>query len=253
MLLAFLLMMQSASLAEDTDLLDERYSAETESAYLAYITCIGLGVHERREQEILTENDAEKIRAVCQTDADKFAESFKRDFGGITSADNAANLARTFLDKVDPGAIFMPKAPASLAKLRVSQLVGRWQNGRGVLATRMDVRFSRDGALVGTITPGYEGAIDGLTGWTILGDGTEDAVLRASFTDGKFADYQSIPSFPGEMTFSNSSDPRVQRFDLAVEDGTFVLRYVKPGIGTELLFQKRLERERSSEDERLDL
>lgn len=249
MLLAALLMMPGASPPEQFDPLDERYSVETQTGMMEYITCIATGLHERREQDSLTETDAKNIRAACQNEFDNFVENVTKDLDGFTTPDVAANLASSYLNKTDLRAIFVPQAPENLAKLPVGRLIGDWQLGGGSLTTKMGVRFAEDGSLVGAISPGYGGVVDGLRSWRIVADGTENATLHASFADGSVTRYASIPSFPGEMTFVNASNLDIQRFDLKVEDGDFVLSYVKPGSGSRLRFRKQIESAGASQSE----
>lgn len=153
----------------------------------------------------------------------------------------ATQIARSFLDRVDPRAIFIPKAPLQLAKLPVGKLVGNWRLGNGPLAADLNVQFTVDAALAGTISSKFEDSADGLRSWKIVSDGTESAVFHAAFADGRVARYQRIPSFPGEMTFVNASDLYIQRYDLAVEGDDLILSYVKPKVGAKLRFRRRLE------------
>lgn len=241
MLLAALLMMPGASQPEQFDPLDERYSVETQTGMMEYITCTASGLYERREQDSLTEADAENIKAACQNEFDNFVENVTTDLDGLTTPDIAENLARSFLNEIDLRTIFVPQAPANLAMLPVGQLIGDWQLGGGALATKMDVRFAEDGSLIGEISSGYDGVVDGLISWRIAADGTEDATFHASFSDGRVTRYASVPSFPGEMTFLNASNLDIQRFGLKVENGDLILSYVKPGFGSRLRFRRQIE------------
>ncbi len=249
MLLATFLMVQAPLQPESFDAFDDRYSAETQKAMMQWITCTGTGVHERNEQAPFTGKDAEEVKAECQIEYDIFVENVVTDLKPSTDEATATQIARSFLDRVDPRAIFTPKAPLQLAELPVSKLVGNWRLGNGPLATDMSVKFSADGALVGTISSEFKSTADGLVSWRIVSDGTENAVFHASFADGNVAKYERIPSFPGEMTFVNASDLDIQRYDLTVKESDLVLSYVKPIVGTKLRFSRRLESAETSESE----
>lgn len=231
-------MLQSPLSPERFDLNDERYSPQTHSAIVEWITCIGTGVHHRREQASFDEADAEEVKAECRAESSGFVESMVADLGPSTDEATARQIAQSILDSVDPRLAFTPKAPVQLSKLPVSRLVGDWRSGRGPLATHLSVSFSADGALVGSIFCKCAQAADGLVGWKVVSEGTEEAVFYARFMDGRTGVYERIPSFPGEMNFISVSDPAVQRFDLKVENGDLFLSYVKPDSGTSLRFTR---------------
>lgn len=233
-------MSQSALQSERFDVRDERYSVETQTGVMAYITCIGTGVHERKGQDSFTEIDAEDVKVACQKEYHSFVANVVKDLDGATSVADATNLARSYLDEFDPRAAFVPQAPAKLAKLPVARLVGDWRNGRGAMAAEMGVRFAEDGSLVGTISSKFGFRAEGLTSWKIVSDGTKEAVFYASYTDGRVVKYNLIPSFPSEMNFINASDIAIQRYDLAIEDNDLVISYVKPTGGVRVRFRREL-------------
>ncbi|MEW4468870.1 hypothetical protein AB1K62_13675 [Parasphingorhabdus sp. JC815] len=249
MILAAILMAQTASQVEQFDAHDERYSVETQTGMMAYTTCIATGVHERREQDSFSEKDAEDVKTACQNEYDSFVANVVKDLDGAIGVAAAKNLARSFLDKLDPRAAFVPRTPANLTKLPVARLVGDWQNGRGVLATDMGVRFAVNGSIVGTISSKYEGTADGLTSWKIVSDGTQDAAFYASYTDGRLVKYNLIPSFPSEMNFINASDIAIQRYDLAIEDNDLIISYVKPTGGVSLRFHRKMKGSQAASQE----
>lgn len=249
MLLAAFLMAQAPLQPESIDALDERYSAETKTTMVHWITCTGTGVYERRDQATFTVKDAEEVKAECRNEYDTFVENVVTDLKPSTDAATATQIARSFLDRVDLRAIFTPKAPLQLVELPVSKLVGNWRLGNGPLASNMIVKFTADGTLLGTISSKSESLQDGLVSWRIVSDGTKEAIFHASFADGTVVKYARIPSFPGEMTFVNASSPNIQRYDLKVEDSFLFLSYVKPDVGAKLRFSRRLESaERSKSD-----
>ena len=140
---------------------------------------------------------------------------------------------------MDARAVVGPPAPAKLAQLPVSHLVGEWRLGGGAMAVVMTVHFTDDGSLVGTLDSDFEFAA-GLRTWKVTSDGTKNALLHASFADKRLVQYNRIPSFPTEVDFINATNPNVQRFDLVIEDDDLLIRVVTPDGGTQLRFRRQI-------------
>lgn len=231
------------------DLMSEPYSAETRSQAETYANCFLRGAYERRSATGSPEAHMREAKAACRTEYERLLASMIRDSAGVSDAATTVDRARAFLDAMDPRAVIDPPAPAALARLPVARLVGAWRLGRGPLSVQMIVRFDEDGSLVGRLSPPLEHTANGLTDWRIVGDGTMQAVLHASFGNGRVVRYDRIPSFPGEMDFINSTDENVQRIDLAVEDQDLLIRLTKPDTGEALRFRRDLGTEASAVQE----
>lgn len=241
MILKAIIFAGSLSHPEPIDIMNEPYSAETMRQYVDYVNCFARGVHDRRSNAGSPEAHMREAKAGCRTEYDSLVASMVRDSEGVSDATPTAARARAFLDEMDARAVIGPPAPAALAQLPVERLVGNWRLGGGPLAVHMTVRFEGDGSLVGILDPPQEYRADGLERWRIVGDGTRQAVLHASFGDGRVVRFDRIPSFPGEMHFINSADATVQRIDLAIEDSDLLIRLTQADTGEQLRFRRHLE------------
>jgi hypothetical protein len=226
--------------SEPINIMNEPYSAETLRQYEAYVNCFARGVFDRRSNAGSPEAHMREAKAACRTEYDGLVASMVRDSEGVSDATSATATARAFLDEMDARAVIGPPAPAALAQLPVERLVGSWRLGRGPLAVHMTVRFEGDGSLVGILNPPREYTANGLERWRIVGDGTRQAVLHASFDDGRVVRFDRIPSFPGEMNFVNSADASVQRIDLTMQDDDLLIRLTKTDTGEQLRFSRDL-------------
>ena len=233
---------------EPIDFTGESSSAETRRQYFAYANCFVRGALARRSNPGTPEAHMREAKAGCRTEYDGLVASIVRDLAGESDADSAAARARAALDEMDARAVIGPPAPAALARLPVERLVGSWRLGRGPLAVRMSVRFETDGSLVGILNPAREFEANGLARWRIVGDGTRQAVLHATFLDGRVVRFERIPSFPGEMNFINPADASVQRIDLAIDDDVLQLRLTQPDSGAQLGFRRDLGPEGAIQD-----
>ncbi|MEO8373874.1 MAG: hypothetical protein ABI471_01525 [Sphingomonas bacterium] len=236
---AALLFAQLLAQPQPLDIFDARYSVETKKQVERYMLCFVKGAYDRRRDTGSPEAHMKEAKAACRNEYDSAVAGVVKDLEGSSDASSAAIKARSFLDKMDAGAIIGPPAPARLAQLPVEQLVGEWRNGNGgPLAIDMSVHFTDDGSLVGVLKPGSESVRDAFKSWKVTSDGTKQAVFEASFADGRLVKYNRIPSFPGEMDFTNPGDPSVQRFDLVLEDNELLIRWVTPDSGTQLRFHR---------------
>ncbi|MEP7007998.1 MAG: hypothetical protein ABI810_18600 [Sphingomonas bacterium] len=239
MVLAALLFAQLLSQSQPFDIFDERYSVETKKRFETYLLCFAKGAYDRRSGAGSPEAHMKDAKAACRNEYDNAVAAVVKDLEGSSDATSAAIKARSFLDKMDAGAIIGPPAPPRLAQLPVEQLVGEWRNGNGgPLAIDMSVHFTDDGSLVGILKPGAESAAGVFRSWKVTSDGTKQAAFQASFADGRLVKYDRIPSFAGEMDFINPGDPSVQRFDLVHEDNELLIRWVTPDSGTQLRFHR---------------
>ena len=217
------------------------YSVETKSRFEAYLLCFARGAYDRRNDPRSPEARMQEAKAACRTEYDSFVAGVVADSEGLSDAATAEAGARALLDEMDARAAAIgPAPPAALAQLPVAQLVGGWRMGNGPLAVQMNVRFADDGSLLAILSPAWEFTADGLQAWRVVGDGTEKAVLHASFGDGRVVRFEQIPSFPSEMNFINPADPSVQRIDLATQDDDLLIRLVTNGGGTQLRFRRDL-------------
>ena len=232
------LLLSALAQGDPIDLLSGPYSIETKKHYEAYLICFAKGSYDRRLSPGSSEAHMREAKAACRKEYDAFVDRVVKDLKGSSDATTAAAKARAFLDEMDAAAIVGPPAPAKLAQLPVEKFIGDWQMGNGPSAVDMNVQFSDDGSMVGTLTPGPLSVGD-LKSWTVTSDGTKQAVLHATFVDLRSVEYHTIPSFPSEMDFINPADPKVQRIDLTVEGGNLLLRVVTPGGGAQLRFHRQ--------------
>jgi len=238
---AAFLFAQLLSSSQSLDMIDERYSVETKKRIATYMLCFVKGAYDRRRDTGSPEAHMKDAKAACRNAYDSVVAGVVKDSEGSSDATSAAIKARSFLDKMDAGAIIGPPAPVRLAQLPVEQLVGEWRNGNGgPLAIEMSVHFTDDGSLVGVLKPGFESAAGVFGSWKVTSDGTKQAVFQASFADGRLVKYDRIPSSPAEMDFINPGDPSVQRFDLVNEDNELLIRLVTPDSGTQLRFHREV-------------
>ena len=238
MLLAATFLAWGLSQSGPIDIMGGPYSAETRRQYEAYIYCFAGGAYDRRSDTGSPEANMRAAKAACRTEYDRFVASVVRDSEGRADAVTAAAEARALLDEMDARAVVGPPPPAQLAQLPVVRLVGTWRLGRGPLAVRMTVRFEDDGSLVGILNPPQQFTANGLKDWRIVSNGTREAVLHATFENGRVVRFERIPSFPGEVNFINPADPAIQRFDLAMEDDELLIRVVSPDTGAQLRFHR---------------
>jgi hypothetical protein len=239
MILAAFLLAQSQAPA--IDILGARSSVQTRKHYEAYVLCFAREAYNRRKSAGSAEAHVREAKAACRKEYDSVIEGVVKDSAGTPDAASAAINTRLVLDEMDVRIlpVMGPPAPARLKNLPVEQLVGRWRSGGGQLGAEMDVHFTEDGALVGILTSDPDSLQAGLKSWKITSDGTKDATFHAFFANGKAADYQRIPSFPGELDFINAAEKSIQRFDLTIKDGDLILGMVAPGLGTQLRFRRQ--------------
>lgn len=238
MILTAIILAGGLSFAQPSTVLGDGVSRETWRRYEAYITCFARGVDARRSNPASPEANMREAKAGCRADYDALVASMVTDAGGDPAA--AAARARAFLDEMDARAVAGPPAPPALAQLPVERLVGSWRMGSGALAVRMIVRFESDGSIVGILSPAQSFTANGLERWRIVGDGTRQAVLHASFMDGRVVRFERIPSFPGELNFINPADPAVQRIDLSIDDQNLRISLTRPEVGEGLRFVRDL-------------
>ncbi|MGV3769001.1 MAG: hypothetical protein ACO1NM_03105 [Sphingobium phenoxybenzoativorans] len=240
MILAALLLVQALSQSPPLNIFDERYSTETKKQYEAYTLCLAKEAYDRRQDAGSPEQHVEAAKAACQKEYALFVERVVEDSKDSPDATSAATDARFLLDRLDARVITSPPAPTKLAQLPVEKLIGDWRLGNGSLAVDMTIRFTEDGAMVGTLKSDFEEWAGGLSSWKVEGDGTRRAIFHASFVDKRRVSYNGIPSSPSEMNFINTTDPMVQRFDLVREDDDLLIRWVSSEGGGTLRFRRQM-------------
>ncbi|WP_183955159.1 hypothetical protein [Sphingobium fontiphilum] len=186
-------------------------------------------------------------KAACQAEYDAALAAIINDADKNDERAPVVAHARARLDEADIRILEMlvPTPPTRLAQLPIRGMVGDWRLGGGALAVRMTVRYTDKPSIVGTLEPNDTTITtlnaSGLRSWEIVPNERGSAILQATFADGRATKYARIPSSAGEMDFINAADSLVQRYDILLEDGELLIRWVEKDMSGQLRFRRQMQ------------